>query len=212
MPWPFKTKMPQPRPLHAHHCEQVVKLDGAEFLMPPEATHANRHCEVIEIDARVASFVTYDVFPSRIEIVRLAVTVNQRRRGIARSMIERIKNLACAHGLRVRAYVPEGNYAALDTFRACGLLPVNLVRFNGPIDIPFRNVGDLPRAIVVAQWSPVSRRGAFGHFQTDDIRTSAASSWAARELVKPPLASDPDVIDSNWKIGRDRDSDCQGRD
>lgn len=95
--------------------------------------HAMRHRDVIalvaEVGEKVVGFAVYLLRPKRLEVLRIAVHPDWRRRGIGSRLLGNIMQKIGGPGTPrqlLRLYVPEGNLAACLWLRAGGVRAVGI--------------------------------------------------------------------------------------
>jgi [ribosomal protein S18]-alanine N-acetyltransferase len=78
---------------------------------------------------RLLGFVIYEVAKTRFQLLNLAVDVTDRRRGVGRQMIDKLKDkLSLGRRPRIKMEVRETNVTAQLFFRALGFRCVNTLR------------------------------------------------------------------------------------
>lgn len=102
---------------------------------------------VATVDGQVAGFICYELHPTAIEIVHLAVDVRYRRRGVGRYLVDFATRGRCNSRNQAWASVSEINLPACLFLRACGWRAVGLL--HGVSGDPGRDLVRFTKAIEV---------------------------------------------------------------
>lgn len=92
---------------------------------------------VAEVGEKIAGFMIYEFYKSRLLILNFAVHEDYRRHGIGRQMNDKLKsNLSCQRRTRIELKVSERNLDAQLFFRSVGYRAVSVLRnhFDNPVE------------------------------------------------------------------------------
>ncbi len=95
------------------------------------ATH-NAIAFVIESDGRPLGYVLYEYHKTRLEMLRLAVSPDHRRRGLGSALVRKLQGKLGERRTHIRHVLPETNLPGLLFLRANGFLATKLLRGEYP--------------------------------------------------------------------------------
>lgn len=130
--WMIRADMSDIMEIERHSFEESWTEDGFIRCL------RQRNCigMVAEVGEKIAGFMIYELYKSRLLVLNLAVHEDYRRHGIGRQMNDRLKSKLSCQRTRIELKVSERNLDAQLFFRSVGYRAVSVLRnhFDNPVE------------------------------------------------------------------------------